>query len=173
MILTRNDSVVIVVDMQVRLMPAILEGAGVLAAASRLVRGAARLGVPVLALEHCAGAIGPLCPELALPADATILAKRSFAAALPPLDRRQIVLCGVETHVCLLQTALGLLPRGHRLHVAVDASGSRRASDRDAALRRMEQAGILPVSVEMALFEWLGHSDDPAFRDILAIVKEA
>ncbi len=109
---------------------------------------------------------------------AAIHAKRHFAltsepAAQPTLAAlpEQLVLAGVEAHVCLLQAALGLIAFGHRVFVVADAVGSRRARDRETAIERLRDAGASIVSSEMVLFEWLGSADDPSFRSILKAIK--
>lgn len=175
----RDSSCLLLVDLQLRLLPAIDRGEAVLAAAVRLLAGAQRLGVPVLATEHCADKIGPLVPEIRdRLAPEAILPKRSFAATADPASRArlaaaapQIVACGIEAHVCLLQATLGLLALGKQVFVVADAAGSRHATDRELALARLARAGAVVVASEMVLFEWLEQGDDPAFRDILRLIK--
>jgi len=172
---------VLVVDAQARLMPAIEDGAAVVAALDRLVRAADLLGVPVRATEHCADAIGATVPPIAdrLRAD-QVLAKRHFDATREPgvaeilsaLDRPVAVVAGAEAHVCVAQSALGLGRAGWRVVVAEDACGSRRAHDREAGLARLRAAGAVPVTVEALIFEWLQSADHPAFRAALSIIKE-
>lgn len=172
MILEAGRSRLVLVDLQERLVPAIAHGAAVVAAAGRLLSGARLLGVPVTVTEHCPEAIGPTLPELRERlAPFEIVTKRRFAAAdvLPPLDLA--VIAGTEAHVCVLQTALALQAAGGAVAVVEDAVGSRRESDRLAALARLRSAGVAVVTVEMVLFEWLGHADHPAFRQILALLK--
>lgn len=178
-LIRRQSSALLLIDLQDRLMPAIESAGSVLAAATRLMRAAERLEVPVLASEHCADKIGPLVPAVrdALP-ESAILPKRHFALTAEPSAQpllaalpEQVVVGGVEAHVCLLQAALGLLAFGHQVFVATDAIGSRRAEDRLAALKRLSDAGAILVTSEMVLFEWVGHADLPAFRDILKEIK--
>lgn len=163
-------------------MPAIRDGDAAVAAMDRLLRGADRLGVPACATEHCPEAIGGTVAPLAAQLGAgRVLAKRSFDAVAEPAIRRAldalgrpiVVVTGFEAHVCVAQTALGLLASGRRVFVAEDACGSRRATDREAGLARLRVAGCVPVTVEALLFEWLGDADNPAFRDVLSIIKEA
>ncbi|MEQ8587128.1 MAG: isochorismatase family protein [Thalassobaculaceae bacterium] len=177
----RDSCFVLVVDAQARLMPAIAQTDGVLANLDRLLRTARLLGVPVRATEHCADAIGPTVPSLSRRLDSSeILAKRHFDAtraatvpqALSDLARPVAVVAGVEAHVCVAQTAIGLLRLGWRVAVAEDACGSRQAVDRDAGLARLRAAGAVPVTVEALAFEWLESADHPRFRETLAIVKE-
>jgi nicotinamidase-related amidase len=176
------ESLFLLIDAQERLIPAIHDGHAVVSAIDRLLRGALRLGVPVRATEHCPEAIGATVAALArhVPPGHR-WAKRTFDAtgeatirqALDGVQRPSVVLAGVEAHVCVAQTALGLLDTGRRVFVVEDACGSRRDVDRTAGLARLRAAGCVPVTVEAILFEWLGTADNPAFRDILSIIKEA
>jgi nicotinamidase-related amidase len=172
---------VLIVDAQARLVPAISQRDQVLTGLDRLIQTADLLDVPVRATEHCAGAIGPTVPLLADRLGAgRILAKRHFDAtreaglteALSALRRPVAVVAGVEAHVCVAQTVLGLGRRGWRVAVVEDACGSRRTGDREAGLARMRAAGAVPVTVEALIFEWLESADHPAFREALAMVKE-
>lgn len=172
---------VLLVDAQERLMPAIDRGAEVARALDRLARAADLLEVPLRATEHCAEAIGATVPGLlARVGRQRILAKRHFDAMVEPgvpqavaaLDRGVAVVAGVEAHVCVAQTVLGLGRAGYRVRVVTDACGSRRTEDRAAGLARMRMAGAVPVTVEALIFEWLGSADHPAFRTALGIVKE-
>ena len=159
-------------------MPAIAGGEEVVANAGRLLAAAEQLAVPVLMTEQNPKGLGPTVPALARP-DGTVavVAKTEFDAclaggvveALPA--GHHVVIAGCEAHVCVLQTVLGLLDRSRRVYVAADAIGSRRTENRDAALRRMERAGAEIVTSEMVIFEWLGTSDHPAFKSIMALVK--
>jgi nicotinamidase-related amidase len=85
--------------------------------------------------------------------------------------RRQAVLCGIEAHVCVLQSALGLVADGWSVAVVEDAVSSRRPADRDAGLRRLAAAGVVVATTEMVIFEWLGRAGTDAFRDLLKLVK--
>ncbi|MDF1792239.1 MAG: isochorismatase family protein [Thalassobaculaceae bacterium] len=172
---------VLLVDAQARLMPAIAQTDEVLAGLAHLAHAADLLGVPMRATEHCAEAIGGTVPVLAERlGSARILAKRHFdatretavTAALSVLARPVAVIAGVEAHVCVAQTALGLGRSGWRVVVVEDACGSRRDQDRAAGLARLRAAGAVPVTVEALIFEWLESADHPDFREALSIVKE-
>ncbi len=187
LMIDRSRSVVVLVDYQERLMPAIAESAVVLARAALLGRIGALLGVPVVATEQNPNRLGPNLPEVAQSAG-TVLGKMSFGACgdglLAHLDTladaggrsasaaaRHVVIAGCEAHVCLLQTALPLLDTGHRVWVAADASGSRRTSDHALAMDRLRQAGATIVSVEMVAFEWLRSCEDADFKAVSALIK--
>lgn len=178
----RGDSLLLVVDVQERLAPAIADRDAILARTLALVSFAARVGVPVLATEHAPERIGPLVALLRERlAPEAILHKTRFCAADEPAfsswlatrRRDTIVLAGMETHVCVMQTALELRRLGHAVAVAADATGSRaaRLQERRWALERMRAAGCAMAGTETILFEWTGGADDPAFREALALVK--
>lgn len=170
-----SESVLLAVDLQSRLLPAIHEGKAVLSAATWLVDVAQTIGVPVLATEHCPQRIGLTDQELRsrLPADC-IVDKTHFSALgensllqAPAADRPQWIVVGTEAHVCVQQTVLDLLARGRQVFVLEEAVGSRRPRDKALALGRMQQNGAKIVSREMVAFEWLEHADNPMFRDVL------
>ena len=174
-----QESTLVLIDYQARLMPAIHEGNTLIARATLLARAAGLLEVPVLGTEQNPDGLGSnvdairsLCRhtvgKLHFGACADGLAE-TLAAQAP--GREDVVIAGCEAHVCLLQTALGLLDAGHRVWVVADASGSRRPADYAAAMRRLQQAGATIVTHEMVLFEWLGSSAHPRFREVLALIK--
>jgi nicotinamidase-related amidase len=173
----RNTSTLLVIDFQTRLMPAIEAGADVVANARRLIDVAQTLDVPWLITEQNAKGLGPTVPELLSGADAAIFHKTSFDACRMPgfldrlPDRRDLVVAGCETHVCVLQTALGLLQAGRRVFLVRDAVGSRRAESKETAIRRLERHGAEIVTTEMVIFEWLETAEHPRFRDALALVR--
>lgn len=180
MILDASRSLLLVVDIQVRLLPAMEEGPRVVAAAAKLMQAAALLGVPVLVSEQYPKGIGNTVPELAALAPAgsghtkmtfSCAATPAIADAVAASGRTQLVLCGIEAHVCVLQTALGFAATGRDVAVAWDATSSRRESDRALAADRLRQAGVVLVSSEMVLFEWLGRAGTPEFKDMLALIK--
>ena len=177
MSLAASRSVLLLIDLQQRLMPAIAEGAAVVANARRLAEAARLLDVPVLATEQNPAGLGQTVPEVAELAP-RMLSKRHFDATreeafegvLPP-DRPEIVVAGCETHVCVSQTALGLLDAGRRVYLVRDAVGSRRSESKEAAIRRLERHGAEIVTTEMVVFEWLGSAADPRRREAIALIK--
>jgi nicotinamidase-related amidase len=175
-IINRETSALLVVDFQSRLMPAIEDGAAVVANARRLLDAARLLDVPMLFTEENPDGLGGTLPELQ--ADpGNIAHKMTFDACRAPgfLDalpnRPDIVICGCETHVCVLQTALGLLAAGRRVFAVRDAMGSRRSENKEAAIRRLERNGAEIVTTEMVLFEWLTTAEDARLDRILALVR--
>lgn len=159
-------------------MPAISGGEEVVANAGRLLAAAEQLGVPVVATEQNPKGLGGTVPDLARPDGAIpVMAKMDFDASRAPhvVDHlpagHHVVVAGCEAHVCVLQTALGLLERSRKVYVVADAVGSRRPESKEAALRRLERAGAEVVTTEMVLFEWLGTAEDPAFKPVVALIK--
>jgi nicotinamidase-related amidase len=176
-LLSAEGAVLLLVDLQQRLMPVIHDGETIIARAARLAEAARLLDVPVYATEQFPEGLGPTVPPLADYPQA-VLSKTTFSAAgapgfsrLLPSGSREIVLAGCEAHVCVLQTALGLIASGHRVLLAADAIGSRDPADRDVAIDRARQHGAEIVTSEMVLFEWLRDSRHPKFRDVHKLLK--
>jgi nicotinamidase-related amidase len=174
MLIDAPRSLLLVIDMQEKVLPAISDHERLTAGVTSLVRAARRLGVPVAATEHCGKALGPTVVDIRslLPADA-VGAKSHFSAvaakclpALPGADRAQVVVAGIEAHVALLQTALELMEDGKEVYVVADCVGSRRDADRDLALARVRQEGVRIVSREMVVCEWLGEAGTPLWKEI-------
>jgi nicotinamidase-related amidase len=171
-----QTSSLLVVDFQTRLMPAIDAAEAAVANAGRLIQAANLLAVPVLATEQNPKGLGGTVPALALPPH-LVLDKMTFDASraegfferLGP--RPDVVVTGCEAHVCVLQTVLGLIEAGRRVHVVADAVGSRRPDNKAAALRRMERHGAEIVTTEMVVFEWLGSAEHERFRDVVKLIK--
>ena len=177
MLLSAERSVLLLIDLQQRLLPVIHEAGSVTARAARLAEAAQLLDVPVIATEQYPAGLGPTVEALAGYPRAT-LAKTSFSAAgdpgfqeLLPAGTREIVIAGVETHVCVLQTALDLLGSRHRVVLAADAAGSRDPADHQAAVDRARQHGVEVVTSEMVLFEWLRDSRHPGFRQVQKLLR--
>jgi nicotinamidase-related amidase len=146
------------------------------------MRAARLLRVPVLATEHCPRELGPLIDGLRTLAPAgSVLAKTHFGVADEPAvaqrlaaaNRPQVVIAGMEAHVCVLQTALGLAERGYRPHVVADACAARDEAVHAIALDRLRAADVAVVSLEMVLFEWLEDAARPELRELLALVGQA
>ncbi|MET3132980.1 nicotinamidase-related amidase [Oxalobacteraceae bacterium GrIS 1.11] len=176
MLISADDCVLLLIDLQSKLLPAIHDADAVLAQCLRLARIAALLGVPVLGTQQYPARLGGNVDAIQELCRHT-LSKQHFDACadglpeLLPVGRKSVILTGCEAHVCVLQTAFGLLERGYRVCVAADAVGARAPANRDAALARLRQTGAEIVSVEMVAFEWLRDSQHPRFREALAILK--
>jgi len=184
MLLNAARSHLMVVDMQARLMPAILDGDRIVPQAQTLLAAAERLHVPVTVTEQYPKGLGPTVPAIleALPPAAPVLPKTAFSAArdaatmervegLRAEGRDQVVLCGVESHVCVLQTALGLKNAGLRVYVVGDAVSSRASHSVSAACARLLHAGCHWVTTEMVVFEWLEKAGTDDFRALSALIK--
>jgi nicotinamidase-related amidase len=180
MLLSAGKSVLLVVDVQERLAPSIAAGDEVTARVAKLVRGARLFGVPVLASEQYPKGLGRTVPAiLDLLEPGEVVEKIHFSCADEPgfvarlrgLDRPQVVVCGMEAHVCVLQTALGVLEAGFDVFLASDAAGSRAPENRAAAIERMRAEGVRVATAEMVLFEWIHRADVPRFKDALSLIK--
>ncbi|MEJ5988739.1 isochorismatase family protein [Ramlibacter sp. PS3R-8] len=202
MLLEAEESQLVLVDYQHKLMPAIHEGERVLANAIRLARVAQLLQVPLWATEENPSGLGGTVESLQPFVAGRLLSKMAFdgsqvllprlrpaakagpaggnARSLPrhlqkaapaPASRDTIVLAGCEAHVCLMQTALGLIEEELDVWVVTDACSSRSERNRDAAFDRLAAAGAELVTTEMVAFEWLKDAGHPRFRDVLDIVK--
>ncbi len=174
-------SALVLVDYQARLMPVIHDAEKVVANAVLLARAARALGIPVIGTEQNPPGLGPNLEQIKSECDHTV-AKTHFDACadglLEVLEKAkencaQVVVAGCETHVCMLQTALGLLRAGKRVWVVASASGVRRESDHAIAMKRLSQAGATIVTPDMVLFEWLDDCKHPRFREVLGLIKAA
>lgn len=199
MLLEADQSQLVLVDYQLRLMPAIFDGTAVLANAMRLGRIARLMELPVWGTEQNPSKLGPNDPELRALCGQT-LSKMHFSAVeeglgewlRPPAkpvggnarslpkhlqkpvvsnERNTIVIAGCEAHVCLLQTALDLLEDEFEVWVVTDACSSRTERNRDAAFDRLAGAGAELVTTEMVAFEWLRTCEHAEFKDVLSLIK--
>ncbi len=176
MLMDADQSILVLIDLQEKLLPVISHGNLVLAESVRLARIARLLNVPVVATEQIPEKLGHNDEEIAGLADQT-LTKIHFDACggglvdSLPSDRKQVIIGGCEAHVCMLQTALSLLSAGFGVWVVENATGSRHDGDRDAALERLQQAGATIVTLEMVAFEWMRHCEHPHFREIQKLIK--
>jgi nicotinamidase-related amidase len=171
--LSRDRAALVVVDVQ--------EGfrsyetfAGVARQCGRLVEGAGILDVPVVATEQYPRGLGATAPEVGLPEGAARVEKTVFSAARADGfelgGRDQVVVCGIEAHVCVMQTVLDLLERGAEVHVVADAVGSRHAQDREIGLQRLDRAGATLTTVEAALLELCERAGTPEFKAVQKVI---
>lgn len=184
MLLSASRSQLLVVDIQERLMPAVQEGERVVRNTNLLIAAAQRLGVPIVVTEQYPKGLGPTVAAVAerLPNDATVLPKVAFSGAADDeiaatvaagreAGREQIVMCGAEAHVCVLQTALGFRQAGYEVYVASDAVASRSPHSVQAACARLLHAGCSWITTEMAVFEWMERAGTDDFRALSALIK--
>lgn len=174
-----GGAVLLVVDIQEKLLPVMDGWEACAAAAKRMIEAARVLVVPVVVTEQYPAGLGPTCAMIkeAL-GDAPVAEKMRFSAcvesvmqALGQLARRQVIVVGIESHVCVQQTVLDLLRAGYVPYLCADAVSSRRATDREAAIARMRQAGAVITTTESVIFELLGQAGAQQFKQILRIVK--
>jgi nicotinamidase-related amidase len=172
------QAVLVVVDVQEGFRGAVPEFERVADATATLIEGAEAIGVPIVITEQYPKGLGETAREVAehLPAGTEPLEKVCFSAAQADgFDlggRRQALLCGIETHVCVNQTALDLLGSGTSVHIAEDAVGSRTDQNRRIGLRKMERAGAVLTSVETALFELLGRAGTDEFKRVQRLILD-
>lgn len=174
--LERDRAVVVVVDVQEGFRPVVAGFEGVAGNAGRLVQGANALGIPVRASEQYPKGLGPTVPEVGEHLDGVEpVAKTCFSAdqadGFDLGGRDQAIVCGIESHICVWQTARDLLGRGVEVHVARDAVASRTAANRELGIELIERAGGQPTSVETALFDLLGAAGSDEFKQVQKIVK--
>ena len=171
----------VVVDLQEKLLPAIANHERVLRNNVLLLQLADVLALPVVLTTQYSRGLGPTVAEVRAAAPGVApLDKVSFGCFGSPeflerlkglAGRDQLVVAGIESHICVAQTVLGALERGYTVHVASDAVGSRSEENRAVGLGRMERAGALVSSTEMAIYELLGRSDGSAFKKMLPLLK--
>lgn len=178
--LLRNHTGLLVVDIQGKLARLVDESETLIANTARLVQGAQALGLPVVWLEQNPDKLGTTVPELQpLQTGSPVLPKFSFgaqgepqvAAALAEAGVSHWLVCGIEAHICVYQSVLGLLESGARVSLVTDAVSSRDPANRALAIGQLAARGAALTSVEMCLYELLGDCRHPAFREILALVK--
>lgn len=180
MLIKREQSLLLVVDVQAKLAPAIFEGEAAVANNVRLLTGAGQLGVPRYVSEQYVRGLGPSVAAIREAAGgARFFEKMHFSCTGEPgvlemlraAGRRQVVLTGMETHVCVLQTAFGLVEAGFTVFLVADAASSRSPETRSAAIERMRAGGVHIVTTEMVLFEWLHKAGTDEFRAMLPLIK--
>ena len=175
MLVHKDRSVLLVIDLQQKLAPAIHQVDAVMQSARWVLQIANQLQIPVLCTEQYPKGLGPTVPAVAaLIPEAAVLEKIHFSAWREPaiqqrlhqLNKQQLVLIGTEAHVCVLQTAMDLIEAGFSVFVVEEAVGSRTPSNKALALSRLQQAGAQIISQEMLAFEWLEQAGTDQFRHI-------
>jgi nicotinamidase-related amidase len=178
--LTSANAVLVIVDVQGRLAQLMADKETLFINLQRMIRSARALSIPILWVEQNPAKLGPTIDEVAdLLPELEPIAKTSFSCAgnrefmavLKQRSRKQVLVVGIEAHVCVYQTAVDLAAAGYAVEVVEDAISSRSAANKAVALRRMAASGVGLTSTEMALFELMGDCEHPAFRDIQAIIK--
>ncbi len=176
-----DRALLLVVDVQEAFRPHIDGWTPLVAHCDALIRGCRALDVPVIVTEQYPKGLGHTIPELAEALDGIVpIEKRAFSSLGAPetrdqleqYGRDQIVVCGIEAHVCVQQSVADILRSDRQVHVALDAIASRTASSREVGVRRMRAAGMVPSGVELALFEMLETAEHPAFKAVSGIVRD-
>jgi nicotinamidase-related amidase len=181
-LLDRNSTALVVVDLQAKLVPAMFDSAAMLRNTRILLRLAETLRIPVILTAQYVKGLGPIVPEITEAAPGVgQFEKDNFGCFGEPgfIDQvkkrapmaRTLVVAGVESHICVMQTVLGALALGYLVHVASDAVSSRTRENWQIGLDRMERAGAVISSTEMAVYELLGRSGTNAFKEILPLLK--
>ena len=180
MLIRANESVLVVIDMQERLVPAMQAPAKTIQNTRLLLKAAENTAVPVLLTEQYPKGLGHTVEAIKTAAgNAPVLAKIhfscmedvAFAEAFRSLGRQQVILVGMEAHICVMQTAASLAEEGYEVFVVSDATASRTIESETACLQRLSAAGISIVTTEMVIFEWLGQAGTPAFKELLPHIR--
>lgn len=177
--LTSPHASLLVIDLQEKLVPVMTEPAPLLKNAERLIRVASLLQIPTIATEQYPAGLGPTVAAIKEALDTIVpFEKLLFSACTPAVSeamagigRKQIIVTGIEAHVCVQQTALDLLQGGYGVWLCADAVSSRRAYDRDIALERMRDAGVIITTTESVIFELLGQAGTDQFKQVLKLIK--
>ena len=178
---TPENSLIVLIDMQEKLVRAMNEPENTVKACRMLIRGAAAMACPVIVTEQYPKGLGFTLENIkeVLPENTPVIEKTSFscygteafAEAAKSLQRDCVILCGVESHVCVLQTAMDALALGKTVYIVNDAVSSRKISDRDTGLAFLESRGVKILSAEAILFLLLQSSRHPAFKTVSALVR--
>ena len=182
-LMTLENSALVLIDAQEKLMPVMANKARLSARIQLMVKGCGLLGIPIVVTEQYPKGLGATVPDIELllsngkvaaRAEKTMFSVRAAAEAFNGLAEQGItnlVLVGIETHVCVAQSALDLLANGFEVYVCADAVGSRNDRDHETALRRMENSGVIPTTVEAVLFEWSENANHESFKNISQSIK--
>lgn len=177
-VLTVNDSLLLVVDVQEKLMPHIANHERVVESVVRLIKAAKLANIPTVCSEQYPKGLGstiePLVKELECERHEKLtfscLGNDAIRSAIANVARPKIVVCGVETHICVLQTALDLLAKGYKVYVPIDAMSSRQETDHECGIRRLETQGVIPTTSEACLFEWCERAGTELFGEVRKLV---
>ena len=178
--LTTQNAALVVIDVQEKLMAAMARRSAAVAATNKLVRAARILELPTLVTVQYVKGLGPVCAELTkATAGLTPMEKMTFsccgtdaiARAIKDTGRKRIIICGIETHVCVQQTALDLLAGDHTVYFAADAVCSRRDMDGAVAIERLRDQGAVLTTAEAAVYELLREAGTPQFKQVLPLFK--
>ena len=176
-----QDSLVLIIDIQTKLLNSVFNKQDLLKKATILANSATILDIPTIVTEQYPKGLGETIPELknALPTNTKYYEKTSFSAldqeeildSIKQTKKSQIIICGIETHICVNQTVSALKDAGYNVFVVKDACGSREECEHIAGLERMKDHGAKITTTEITLFEWLKSAKHPKFKEIQALIK--
>ena len=183
LLMNQDDTALMIIDIQEKLLPHIREHQRLIWNSKRLIEGATALGVEIMVSEQYPKGLGgtheeiiqALGPDFGQRSEKTMFSCRECSTLIENLSNKQIrnvLLAGIEAHVCVMQTAMDLLAAGFDVYVCNDAVGSRFENDFDTAMARMQACGVTLVTTEMALFEWCERAGSDQFKAISAIVRD-
>ncbi len=179
-LMNADDTALLVVDVQEKLIPVIRNAEIIQWNISRLLQAADALDIPAAATEQYPQGLGhTTIPTSTLPKiieEKTMFSCRETAAIFTnwaDAGIRKFLICGIETHVCIQQTVMDLLAEGFQIYLAIDALGARHDLDHQTGLRRMEGSGAVLTTTEAAMFEWCETATNPAFKTISGLVRQA
>ena len=180
-ILNERECLILIIDIQEKLINASFNKDTIKNKVISLGSAASILNIPVIVTEQYPKGLGETIPELksALNEETMYFEKTSFSAlenagianAIDKSGKKQIIICGIETHICVSQTAHALTKKGYDVSLIKDASGSRKKEEHDAGIDRMKENGVHIITTEIALFEWLKSSRHIHFREVQALIK--
>jgi nicotinamidase-related amidase len=178
-LLQKETTALLVIDVQERLMPVIHGQEQIFASVNKLLRGAEILGLETIITEQYPKGLGNTCKEVEIGENKTLIEKVCFSCMqsepvteqLKLTNKKSLIICGVESHICVLKTTLDALKQGYEVHVVADAVSSRTAENKQIALDRMRQAGAFITSVEMVLFMLLDKAGTDEFKAISKLIK--
>ncbi len=178
-LIVKEQTALLVIDVQERLMPVIHEQEKIFANVNKLLRGAEILSLETIITEQYPKGLGNTCKEVEIGEGKTLIEKVCFSCMqsesvteqLKLTNKKSLIVCGVESHICVLKTTLDALQQGYEVHVVADAVSSRTAENKQIALDRMRQAGAFIVSTEMVLFMLLDKAGTDEFKAISKLIK--
>lgn len=165
-----NNTTIIAIDIQDKLVNMLSNGAEVKNNAAKLLKAASVLNIDTIITEQYPKGLGSTVDEIKAIKDFKTIEKTDFAAHQKPKNKN-VIIFGIETHICVLQSALELIEEGYSVYVVADCSSSRSSFNHDTALEIMKQKGATILSLEIALFEFLKSSRHPNFKEVQALIK--
>ncbi|NLE26265.1 MAG: hydrolase [Clostridiaceae bacterium] len=178
--LKKEDAILVIIDFQEKLMPAIKDNEEISRSVEILIKGCRIMGVPIIVTQQYTKGLGDTIPSIKEAiGDQTAIEKTSFSCCgetvfserLIEIQQKSVIIAGVEAHICVQQTVLDLLEKGYKVFIAADCIGSRKEIDKEIALRRMENSGAVVTTGEAVLFELCGGAKTEGFKEISKLVK--